>query len=529
MKLSKSMIAQAIGSALALTAASQSHALDISNYNEASQVTLYISGATAVRPGLLKLFQLNNANNGICADNTLDLYQSADGLKYLALCTGRVGGANPLPAALQGTRIAVHKTDQGGSGNGVAPVARNLGAASPDFWNVPAGGGFLTTCAGATTAPTAGSTGFSTFVLHTGCANTPIQDRIPDAGISDLEPGIFRTAFSPALNSAELSAIPGNAISSVVFGVPVTLRARDNMQRILFPTTSACHPSNAGYAAADETEACAPSLTRAQLAALYSGNYFDWFNIMGDAVGESVGSPDATGTNDLADGGEVFVCRRVGTSGTQATFETQLLGQRCVSAVPTFVTQANDPTHVTEGSGSGNVVSCMTAANTAGRGAIGVLSMEFNPDTSRTATDSGFRFIKIDGTAPCLLPIVQSKYSFLGESTIQWRISAINGLGALGGATLNLATAVRDRIGAPAVVNDLNTAFNHPMCSALGTGALVGNALSNAATAPVPPFVVGGGGTGDVVARPILTKSRGVLGANSCGAIIDVLPSQLVN
>src|SRR5688572_20031993 len=97
MKFSKSMIAQAIGSALALTAASQSNALDISTYNEASQVTLYISGATAVRPGLLKLFQLNNANNGICADGTLDLYQSADGLKYLALCTGRTGGANPLP------------------------------------------------------------------------------------------------------------------------------------------------------------------------------------------------------------------------------------------------------------------------------------------------------------------------------------------------------------------------------------------------------------------------------------------------
>jgi ABC-type phosphate transport system substrate-binding protein len=524
MKLSNSKIALAVGAVVAASAAQQASALDISTYNEATQITLYISGATAVRPGLLKLFQLNAGNNPICADNTLDLYQSQDGLKYLALCTG----AASLPAPLAGTRIAVHKTDQGGSGNGVAPVVRALlPAAMPDFWAVPTGGTGFTGCAGVTTSPPVGSTGFSTYVLHTACVNTPTQDRQPDAGISDLEPAIFRTAFSPALSSAELAAIPGNSISAVVFGIPVTLRARDNMQRILFPTTSPCHPSNAGYAAADETEACAPSLTKAQVAALYSGNYFDWFNVQGDAAGESVASPDGSGTFDLADNGEVFVCRRVSTSGTQATFETQLLGQRCVAGVPTFNTAALDAVHVNEGSGSSNVVACMTAANNANRGAIGTLSMEFNPDTSRTGTDSGFRFIKLNGVAPCLLPIVQSKYDFLGESTMQWRTTTVNGLPALSGAPLTLVQQVRNRIGSPSVVNDLNTAFNHPMCSALGTGALVGNALSNSATAPVPPFVVGGGGTGDVVARPILTKTRGVLGANSCGAIIDILPSQL--
>jgi hypothetical protein len=530
MNFSKSKIAQAIGAVIAATAGSQALAVDASNYNEASQVNLYISGATATRPGLLKLFQLNNANNGICAANTLDLYLSADGLKYLALCTGRSGGSPLLPASLQGTRIAVHKTDQGGSGNGVAPVARNLGAASPDFWNVPVGGGFLTAtaCPGTIILPTVGSA-FATYTAHSACANSPTQDRIPDAGISDLEPAIFRTAFSPALSTAELGAIPGNAISAVVFGIPVTTVVRDNMQRIQFPTSSVCHPDNAGYAVADETEACAPSLTKAQLAALYSANYFDWTNIQGASAGTSVAVPDGTTTHDLADAGEVFTCRRVSTSGTQAVFETQLLGQRCVTGVPPFVSNGADPVHVTEGSGSGNVVSCLTAQNAANRGAIGVLSMEFAPDTTRSGTDSGYRFLKMNGVAPCLLPIVQSKYDFLGESTMQWRTSAINGLAALAAPSLTLAQEVRNRIGSPAVVNDLNTAFVHPMCSALGSGALVGNALTNAATAPVPPFVVGGGGTGDVVARPIITKTRGVLGANSCGAIIDILPTQLAN
>ena len=530
MKFSKSMIAQAVGFAIAATAGSQAFAVPASNYNEATQVTLRIGGATATRPGLLKLFQLNNANNGICADNTLDQYESADKLQYLMICTGRVGGANPLPAALQGARIAVHKSDTGGSGNGVAPLVRNLGAALPDFFNVPTGGGFLNACAGVTTSPPSAS--FSTFVLHTGCTGVVTEDRVPDAGISDLEPAVFKSVFSPALTSSELNAIPANPISAVIFGITVTTKVRENMQRLLFPASSVCHPDNGAYATNAETLACQPSLTRGQLAALYTQNYTDWTTIMGP--GGSVASPDGVAAHDLASSGEVYICRRVSTSGTQAVFETQLLAQRCSASVPPFATAATDVLggHVFEGSGSGNVVSCMKDRFTAGQGGIGVLSMEFPPaDTSRTASDSGYRYIKINGVAPCLLPTVQSKYDFLGESTMQWRTSTIAGLVALSGPPLNVATSVRDRIGAPAVVNDLNTGFSHAFCTTggLGSGALVGNALSNAAGAAVPPFTVGTGLASDVVLHPIITKTRGVNGANSCGLPIDVLATELVN
>src|SRR5215831_10193829 len=121
MKFSKTMIAQAVGAAVAVCAGSQAFAVSAASYNEASQVTLYVSGSTATRPGLINLFKLNVANNGICADGSLDIYQSADGLKYLEICTGRTTGTPALPAALAGTRIALHKSDVGGSGNGVAP------------------------------------------------------------------------------------------------------------------------------------------------------------------------------------------------------------------------------------------------------------------------------------------------------------------------------------------------------------------------------------------------------------------------
>lgn len=530
MKFSKLTLAQAIGSVLAITAASQSSALDVSTYNEATQVTLRIGGATAVRPGLINLFKINDLNNGICANNTLDIYQSTDGLKYLALCTGRVGGANPLPAALQGTRIAVLKSDDGGSGNGVGPLVRpSLGAALPDFWNIPAGGGFLAACAGVTQTPASSS--FSTYVLHTGCSNANTQDRVPDAGVSDLEPAIFRSAFVPPLNPTELAAIPGVSISAVAFGIPVTLNVRDNMQRIQFDPSSVCHPDNAGYAAADETEACMPSLTKGQVAGLYTQNYPDWNFLVGNG-GETVAAP--TGGNVLANAGEAYVCRRVNTSGTQASYETQLLAQRCVAGVPGFATTGSDiyapVQHVFESSGSSGVVSCMTARNNAGQGAIGTLSLEFVPNTSRTAgVDSGFRFLKLNGAAPCLLNYIQSKYDFISESTMQWRTAAIAGQPALAGLPLTLATAIRTRIGLPAIVNDLNGSFSHPFCASLGSGALLGNALSNAAGAPVPPFVVGGGSASDVVARPILTKTRGVSGPNSCGPFIDVLPTQQTN
>jgi hypothetical protein len=218
-------------------------------------------------------------------------------------------------------------------------------------------------------------------------------------------------------------------------------------------------------------------------------------------------------------------------------FETQIFNQRCAPGVPGFITAAadlfNPPAHVFEGSGSGNVQSCLKGANTAGQGAIGILSMEFAADTSRTATDSGYRYLKVNGVAPCLLPAIQSKYTLLGESTMQWRTASIAGLTPLAAPKTTLATEVRSRIGSPAVVNDLNTNpnFTHGFCvtSNLGSGALVGNALTNAASAPVPPFVVGGGGASDVLAHPVLTKTRGLNGPNSCGKLIDILPTTQVN
>lgn len=536
MRSPQSEIARAVGLVLASTSMSQALAVNASMYNETTQHTIFVSGSVSIEPSMTLVMQMTNLTSGICADNSLDLYVSQDLRKSLYICMGRVGGVNPLPAALQGTRIAIHKTNDGNAANGVVPLVRNLGTTLPDFWNIATGGALLTACPGVLKPGFfAAPSFFSTYILHTNCANSPILDRVPDAGFSDLEPAMFKTQVPPgqlALSSAELAAIPGTAITATVFAPAVSLNVRDNMQRIRFLTSSPCHPDNAGYSAADETEACTPSLTRSQLAALYAQNYLDWFQLSGDVEGESVASPDLTGFRDLANAGEVFICRRVSASATQAVFETQLLAQRCVSGAVGFASASSDvffpDIHVIEGAGSGNVISCLATANTTGRGAIGTLSMEFVPNTSRTVLDSGFRFLKMDGVAPCMLPVVQSRYSFYGESTMQWRASAINGLGALVGPALSLSQAVRARIGSPTVTRVLSSVVFHPMCSALGSPGLVSSAQLNLASAPVPPFTVDTGDAHDVVFNPVLTKMRNVNGLSSCLPTIDVLPTQLV-
>lgn len=487
-----------------LACAAQANALNINTYNEAdaNQVTIRVSGATAHDPGLERLWQLNVANLGICADGTLDFFRAADNLKRLAYCTGAAG----LPAALAGRRLAIHKASTGGSGNGVGPLVRP--AITVPFWNVPTGGGFLTGCAGAAQ----GASGvFSAYTLHAGCANTPTNTPAPQAGISDLEPEIFKTAFAPTLSLVELAAIPPNGISAVIMGVPVTLNIRNRMQAMQFGAGDPCIGA--------ETPACQPSLTRNQLAALYSGNYPAW-SLIGSPTTAGVDLTNVAGGGPALTSPDVFWCRRVGTSGTQATFETYMLGQRCVDGVPPFVTAAGDPVHVSEGSSNSNVVSCLNTRFSEGRGAIGTLSVEFVPGGA-----DNFRFIKVQQHAPCLLEVVKSKYDFVAESTMQWRTAAIAGLPILGGNPLILAQQIRTKMGNRGIIQDLNTAFNHPFCAGLGSGALVGNALTN--TPATTPFVVGGGGTNDVVVFPTLTKTRGLNGPNSCGPMIDIHPTQL--
>lgn len=572
-KLAAALTVVSSGAALAVP-------LDIATYDETdvNQTTLYVGGATAQDPGLERFMALNAANNGICVDGSLSIYRAnldanGDLPQRLYYCTGNANaGVN------NGKRIALQKGSTGGSGNGVGPIARPSTITIP-LWNVAAltaGGGF--TCASSTLIPASGS--FAEFTDNLGCTNatfTTSDTRPLEAGISDLEPNAFKGAFNPILSTAELGALNQASIAGTVFGIPVTKQVYKRMQAISFdPATSACNPNNAGYLGfglgglaqaqtIDMSLGCMPSLTDEQAAAIYSGNggWTKWSNLKAPvsanlAAGTNlVNVAMPAGTPALIDA--IEICRRSNTSGTQTTFQSFFLRQlatnsagvadRCVTGGPSFRgISTNGGTIVQSSGGSPGVVACIngdnnddvTAATPPGKdntgaivnypigstvGTIGVLSLEFPP----TASDE-YAFVKLNGHPPCMLDIVRSDYDLFAESTMQYRNAAVGAAPALSANPnkLALANAIRTRLGQPATVQDINSGFLPiAACSARGTAVLAANAITNIAAAPVAPFVVGGGGTGDVTLHPVLTKSRFSGTANVCAPLREVSPTEM--
>ncbi|MFO1436095.1 MAG: hypothetical protein U1F34_07025 [Gammaproteobacteria bacterium] len=387
---------------------------------------------------------------------------------------------------------------------------------------------------------------------HFSCPNANITAAAggpqTDVGISDLEPAIFKTAiFDGTDQLAEVAALTTKGITGVTFGVPVTLGIYRRLQAMYFAASSVCNPGNANYSAAvsftvngvvvnttnADSEACMPSLTKSQLQALYSGGYGDWSMIASPTTAgvnlstiTTAAYPTALGSTNTPGGvpGGVYVCRRSNTSGTQATFETQILGQRCVNGSQTFLTNPTNvaTVDVNEASSGGGVVTCLNARDASNIGAVGILSTETKP----AATDK-WRFVKLNGFAPTLLNVVKSNYDLFAESTLQYRGAAIGGFAALAGNQKSVADSISVAMGDVNVINDLDTTF----VQSFGPAGDVGNAVALAAQAPQPPFVVNSfssGNTSDVLAFPIATKTRGASGTpNACLPPVDISATQV--
>lgn len=493
-------------------------ALPIAQFNEAdvaNQVTVRIAGSSAVDAMLELQWRVQAAAGGeICVAGSLDVFRSTNLLHRLAFCTASAS----LPVAIRGKRLAVFKASTDGSGGGVAPLVRP--SSLVPFYQVPGGGGTLGGCTGVALAA---SGAFAAYNRHDAC-DVLTQPMTPDVGVSDLEPNIFQAAFSPTLTATELNALTAQGIAAVVYGVPVSQGLRDRLQALSFPTTSACNPSNAAYAANADTEACMPNLTTAQLQSLMAGQRLSFCDFSSPTT---LGANLCTATTSsypspLASSGAVFVCRRtfngnfadgsllVRSSSTQIAYETRFLGQGCVAGSQTFLTTASDPTHTTESSDGGGVIACLNGHDAGNRGAIGVLSTEFKP----SAGDK-WRFVRVNGYAPTLLNAVKSNYDFFGEPTIQWRTTSIAGLPTLSGDPLAAASSMRLFLSLPAILSTLNSSLVQSFGDA---GYLRNLSISNVGvSAPVPPLNVGAGGAGDVRGNPTLLVSRGLNGRpNAC-------------
>lgn len=364
-------------------------ALPASSYGTgATTFDVRISGATAQDPGLLASTVRN------CVAGTMTRYSLTNNFVYF--CTLDLSKITP-PAGK--TQMAVYKYSVGGSGAGVANV--NNATAFP-FLSLPLA---VAACTGASSAVDADGAGPLGTFQDIACTGTPTASAIPFIGISDVEPSFF----GPASTYNKLKAEP---LTTVIFGVPVTKAAYEYLQ------------GQQGKPVGGLSEADMPSLSQAQVTSLYTQEGQTWSGI--------------TGKPALTPDDQVYVARRVDSSGSQKTFEAVIArtingtsaGKSCSAAIDPFVssgaialdntaanTLCDGTNNVVLGSGGGQVVACLNKHQTAGRGAVGVLSTE----TIVTAAGN-FRFVKINDNAPNFAGVASGKYTQYSDASLNTRI-----------------------------------------------------------------------------------------------------------
>ena len=276
--------------------------------------------------------------------------------------------------------------------------------------------------------------------------------------LSDVDAAQFVSSLNGAnvANGLPKKALTmgSTAFAAQVFGIGVNLKLRNAMQNAQI--ASGTLPASC---AGDDTEACMPGLTTAQITSIFaSGRFNDWTNLSYGTGNLVSANPGKTPKNTA-----VHICSRTAGSGTLATFQTVFENAPCTvnEAIQAAVSKTIFPLqssvlgeekpnatakvyHSIES--SGDVENCLAsldgfdvakkAASTTGivgngnfgagttpplvlspatsgedfRWAVGI----FNAD--RNATNAlPFRFIKIDGYSPSLINTANGKYKFWSE------------------------------------------------------------------------------------------------------------------
>lgn len=243
-------LASLAGSAHAALTTAQQTVLNDANANGR---VVFISGASAVQKGfaggVATLF--SGTPFYLAGDETKNI----DGNDHFAVAGTLAVAVGGWPV---GTNVIVVERTKGGSVQGVNPVARATSIEALDV-----------------TAAACGSAGSGTAAAPYKCTLT---SRVPDAGISDVAPKLFKSPVNtegetaePELNASELASLAARPIYGLAFGIPVTSTVGANVK-----------------------------FTRSTVAAIMAGNVGTWGEV---ATGES---------------GDIVVCRRVPGSGTQA-------------------------------------------------------------------------------------------------------------------------------------------------------------------------------------------------------------------
>jgi hypothetical protein len=500
--------------------AGSAHALAPSEY-DGTQLDVYYSGATATDNILENNFRL--VTGGICAPlSPIGIYrvQVTNRGNRVVFCRVTANQVAGFPASdtttvpgveTGGLKVAFHKESIGGSSNGVVPLYNQTNL---EFFDMTAAAGCKAPVARAATAELLG------YNEYSGCPDTVVQ-KIPQGGISDTEPGL---SFPPP-TSAQINQLNTVAGLDIIFGVPVTenlYRALQVAQGILSDDSPL---ADGTCTVADrDTPACVPTLTESVVRGLYAGSITRWSQLYtrgaagpenGLSITSGVGGTITAPVNGFAGGtapaDSVFLCRRVATSGSQASAESHFLKQRCdtkqgTAPLPmrggnTIVgTLANGVQTVVFNEASSDVRTCLTAHNTAGTWALGVLSTEVN------AAPSGWRFVGLERGLPNIASVMNGQYDYFVTNTLNRK----TGVGAPAGNTLALIQKIEANFGNKGLIAAANTPFQgRPW----GDGGLL--ARYSPANARVPDAI-----DGDATTRlnPVNTQSHALVGGriNNC-------------
>jgi hypothetical protein len=346
-----------------------------------------------------------------------------------------LGQANGITGVASGTNILFIKRSLGGSAYGVDPVARANRIQTIDLDNCSTNTG----SDAATYSMICGVKGIDPGIAGNDSASNP--GMVPDFGVADVEPGMFREPFNtengnPALAPDELAHLTNKPAYQLMMGLVATNAV-----------------SSSTY------------LSRSTYGAMLAGKIQDWSAV------DSSSDP-------------VVVCRRVNGSGTQASYNWFFTGFPCndtrngyTGTPPAATTDSAgygmsgtgteadpiviDPTAgftVVENSGSGDVRNCLKAAQNhtdhtvqgsnglwykvtfSGSAnpfkAIGVLSLD------SYGKESGWAFRTLDGAGtfapatqtasagatgiiPTKANLLDGKYDFVVEGSFQYRNTAI--------------------------------------------------------------------------------------------------------
>ncbi|MDO9449220.1 MAG: hypothetical protein Q7J21_01940 [Rugosibacter sp.] len=407
---------------------------------DAPELTVYLSGASAPDNFLEQI--ATGMFAGAKGTDWFAYVDNGDGKQQRAFFGTMKTTAvdSTIPSTLSGKKVLFIKRSTGGSVFGVNPVARGEALA-------------VLKVAAADCVATTGSFNYKCPVVGTdpGVGTPTGAEMVPDFGVSDVSPAMFKAPFNVEFGASQLSptevaGMTVKGVNTIAMGLAVTN---------VIPAST--------------------YISRATYGALLAGNIGDWTQV----------DPSLAPTA----GTQVLVCRRVPGSGTQTSYNWFFNNFPCAtgsiagsgntqptrmsdsasgivsgsgtSADP-FVIDPSQGYTVLENSSSGNVADCMAKASgggvhtfkdeegksykadfgTGGYGAIAVLSVDSLGKSSNAAngwsyramdgagmyydSDAGTAVVPAstgNGVHPSKANLIDGKYEFASEITMQYRNS----------------------------------------------------------------------------------------------------------